>query len=47
MKACTLFDENKLTIEIAQRFDLTEAAAAQHFLEHNHPPGKLVLTVSE
>lgn len=46
-QCATLFDENKLTIEIAQRFDLVEAATAQHFLEHNHPPGKLVLTVSE
>jgi NADPH2:quinone reductase len=40
-----LFDENKLTTAIARTFDLAEAAAAQHFLEQNHPIGKLVLTL--
>ncbi len=45
-QCATLFDENKLTIEIARTFDLAEAAAAQHFLEQNHPIGKLVLTPS-
>ena len=37
--------ENKLTIEIARTFNLAEAATAQHFLEQNHPIGKLVLTL--
>lgn len=46
-QCATLFDENKLTIKIAQCFDLAKAATAQHFLEHNHPLGKLALTVSE
>ena len=45
-QCATLFDENKLTIEIARTFDLAEAAAAQHFLEQDHPIGKLVLTPS-
>ncbi|PXW89726.1 NADPH2:quinone reductase [Nitrosomonas sp. Nm84] len=44
-QCAALFDENKLTIEIAQRFDLAEAATAQHFLEQSHPLGKLVLTI--
>ena len=41
-----LFDENKLTIEIARVFKLSEAAAAQQFLDQTHPIGKVVLTVS-
>jgi NADPH2:quinone reductase len=44
-RCAALFDENKLTIEIAQPSDLAEAAAAQRFLEQNHPVGKLVITV--
>ncbi|SDZ11471.1 zinc-binding dehydrogenase [Nitrosomonas sp. Nm58] len=40
-----LFDENKLTIEIAHTFNLVEAATAQNFLEQNHPIGKIVITV--
>ena len=44
-QCATLFDENKLTVEIAHTFDLADAATAQHFLEQNHPAGKLVMTV--
>jgi NADPH2:quinone reductase len=44
-QCAALFDENKLTTAIARTFDLAEAAAAQHFLEQNHPIGKLVLTL--
>jgi len=42
-RCATLFDENKLIIQIAHIFDLAEAAVAQHFLEQNHPIGKLVM----
>lgn len=45
-QCATLFDEKKLVIEIACTFDLAEAATAQHFLEQNHPIGKLVLIPS-
>ncbi|MBA3756452.1 MAG: zinc-binding dehydrogenase [Nitrosomonas sp.] len=45
-RCAKLFDEKELAIEIAHTFDLAEAAIAQHFLEHNHPIGKLVLTLS-
>lgn len=46
LQQCTqLFDENKLTIKIARSFALSDAAAAQQFLEQNHPAGKVVLTV--
>lgn len=42
-QCAALFDERKLSIEIARSFDLAEAATAQQFLEQNHPIGKLVL----
>ena len=42
-RCATLFDERKLFIHIARTFNLTEAAAAQTFLEKNHPAGKVVL----
>ncbi|HNB00459.1 MAG TPA: zinc-binding dehydrogenase, partial [Nitrosomonas sp.] len=34
---------NKLTVSVTHTFSLSEAATAQHFLEQNHPIGKLVL----
>jgi NADPH2:quinone reductase len=34
-----------LAVEIAQTFDLSNAAAAQRYLEQNHPAGKLVMTL--
>ena len=40
-----LFDENKLAIDLAKTFALSEAFAAQDFLEQNHPMGKIVLAV--
>ena len=43
-QCATLFDEKKITIEIARTFTLAEAAIAQNFLELSHPMGKLVLT---
>ncbi|HMW20907.1 MAG TPA: zinc-binding dehydrogenase [Nitrosomonas sp.] len=44
LKQCaTLFDNNKLTVSVTHTFSLSEAATAQHFLEQNHPIGKLVL----
>lgn len=46
LRQCTtLFEENKLTVKIARTFALSEAAAAQQFLEQNHPSGKLVMIV--
>ena len=46
LKQCAaLFDDNKLTVSIARTFKLSEAATAQHFLEHNHPAGKVILAV--
>jgi len=44
-RCAALFDENKLTVEIAHTFSLAEAAAAQDFLEQSHPAGKVVITV--
>lgn len=44
LRQCTaLFDENKLSVEIAHTFKLADAAAAQDFLEQAHPAGKLVM----
>ncbi len=40
-----LFDETKLVIELAKIFSLSEASAAQDFLERDHPMGKIVLTI--
>ncbi len=46
LKQCAvLIDDNQLNIAVAKSFDLTEAAAAQDFLERQHPIGKVVLTV--
>ncbi len=46
LKQCAaLLDNNKLTVSIARTFKLSEAATAQHFLEHNHPAGKVILAV--
>ncbi|HMW20903.1 MAG TPA: zinc-binding dehydrogenase [Nitrosomonas sp.] len=46
LKQCAaLFDNNKLTVSIVRTFKLSEAATAQHFLEHNHPAGKVILVV--
>lgn len=44
-QCATLFDENSLTVKIAGTFALADAAAAQLYLEQNHPAGKLVLTM--
>lgn len=44
-RCALLFDENKLTVEIAHTFGLAEAATAQRFLEQKHPAGKLVIAV--
>lgn len=44
-RCAALFDENKLTVKIARTFALADAAAAQQFLEQNHPIGKIVLTL--
>lgn len=43
----TLFDEGKLHIEVAKTFGLQQAAAAQQYLEQQHPMGKVVLTIGE
>jgi len=42
-RCAALFNENKITVEIARTFALQDAATAQRFLEQNHPAGKLVL----
>ncbi|MBX9637897.1 MAG: zinc-binding dehydrogenase [Nitrosomonas sp.] len=44
-QCAALFDENKLTVKIARTFALADAAAAQQFLEQDHPTGKLVMVV--
>jgi len=44
-RCAALIDENQLSVEVARSFDLAEAAAAQDFLEQQHPVGKVVLTV--
>lgn len=44
-QCATLFDHQKLAVSVAHTFTLSEAGAAQCFLEHNHPAGKLVITV--
>lgn len=45
-QCAALFDAQKLQVEVARTFTLADAAAAQNFLEHNHPIGKIVLTVN-
>ena len=48
LKRCaTLIDDGKLKIEVARTFDLAEAAAAQDFLEQQHPAGKVVLNIGQ
>ncbi|MBP6365941.1 MAG: zinc-dependent alcohol dehydrogenase family protein [Nitrosomonas sp.] len=44
-QCAALFEQGRLTVEIAQTFDLSNAAEAQHYLEQNHPTGKLVMTL--
>lgn len=44
-QCAALFEQGCLTVEIAQTFDLSNAAAAQRYLEQNHPAGKLVMTL--
>ena len=41
-----LIDAGKVRPTVARTFALAEAAAAQQFLETEHPAGKVVLTVS-
>jgi NADPH2:quinone reductase len=45
-RCAALFNENKITVEIARTFALQDAATAQRFLEQNHPAGKLVLILN-
>lgn len=42
-RCATLIDDGKLRIEVAKAFALEDAAAAQDFLEQQHPAGKVVL----
>ncbi|WP_292985856.1 zinc-binding dehydrogenase, partial [Nitrosomonas sp.] len=44
-QCAALFDENRLTVKIARTFALADAAAAQQFLEQNHPAGKIALAL--
>ena len=44
-QCATLFDQRLLRIVIAERFPLSEAAAAHACLEQQHPVGKVVLTL--
>ena len=44
-QCAALFEQGRLAVEIAQTFDLSNAAAAQRYLEQNHPAGKLVMTL--
>ncbi|MCB1984127.1 MAG: zinc-dependent alcohol dehydrogenase family protein [Burkholderiales bacterium] len=46
-RCAALIDDGKLKIEVARTFDLAEAAAAQDFLEQQHPAGKVVLNMSQ
>ncbi|GJL75774.1 zinc-binding dehydrogenase [Nitrosomonas sp.] len=46
-QCATLIDEDKLAIKVSQTFGLSEAAAAQDFLEQQHPAGKSVLTIDK
>ncbi|WP_090628981.1 zinc-dependent alcohol dehydrogenase family protein [Nitrosomonas marina] len=48
LRRCSiLMEEGKLIVEIAKTFDLTEAAAAQDYLENQHPLGKVVLVIEK
>lgn len=44
-QCAALFDSKQLRVAIAQSFPLAEAAAAQRYLEQQHPLGKLVMVV--
>ncbi|NBQ67561.1 MAG: alcohol dehydrogenase [Nitrosomonadaceae bacterium] len=44
-QCAALFDDNKLTVKIARTFALADAAAAQQYLEKNHPAGKITLAL--
>ncbi len=43
--AAKLFDEGKLKVQVAKTFPLAEAAAAQRYLQDEHPIGKVVLVI--
>lgn len=45
-RCAELIDEDKLKIEVAKVFELKDAAAAQDFLEQQHPIGKVALTIN-
>jgi NADPH:quinone reductase-like Zn-dependent oxidoreductase len=40
-----LIDVGKVKPVVTRTYPLTEAAAAERFLEHEHPAGKVVLSV--
>ena len=40
-----LIDSGRVKPVITKTYQLKEAAIAQQFLEHKHPPGKVVLVV--
>ncbi len=42
-QCAALFDSQQLNVTIARSFPLAEAAAAQRYLEQQHPPGKLAM----
>jgi NADPH:quinone reductase-like Zn-dependent oxidoreductase len=42
-----LIDAGKVMPVVAKTYKLSEAAAAQEFLAHEHPPGKVLLTVPQ
>jgi NADPH2:quinone reductase len=46
-RCAALIDEGKLKIEVNRQFGLNDAAAAQRYLEEQHPAGKLVLIIEE
>jgi NADPH2:quinone reductase len=46
-RCAALIDEGKLKIEVNKQFGLSDAAAAQQYLEEEHPAGKLVLIIEE
>lgn len=46
-KCTTLFDENKLHIEVAKAFKLKDTKAAHDFLEKQHPIGKLAIVIDD
>lgn len=44
-QCATLFEKQQLNVAVARSFPLAEAAAAQQYLEQQHPLGKLVMVV--